>query len=124
MERKSKKPALERKFQNAVESQFRTINLSADRSAIMKMQLERKSDFQVGAQYVAQLKKKPNGAQVQKRGRSAIPNKKSEHNSIFLSEKKCSKCIKSATGAQLKNATPVCQSECNFKNAPELNLSL
>ena len=59
MERKSKKPALERKFQNAVESQFRTINLSADRSAIMKMQLERKSDFQVGAQYVAQLKKKP-----------------------------------------------------------------
>ena len=86
MERKSKKPALERKFQNAVESQFRTINLSADRSAIMKMQLERKSDFQVGAQYVAQLKKKPNGAQVQKRDRSAIPNKKSEHNSIFLSE--------------------------------------
>ena len=58
MERKSKKPALERKFQNAVESQFRTINLSADRSAIMKMQLERKSDFQIGAQYVAQLKKK------------------------------------------------------------------
>ena len=76
---------MERKFQNAVESQFRTI-LSADRSAIMKMQLERKSDFQVGAQYVAQLKKKLNGAQVQKRDRSAIPNKKSEHNSIFLSE--------------------------------------
>ena len=87
MERKSKKPTMERKFKNAVESQFRTINLSADRSAIMTMQLERKSDFQVGAQYVAQLKKKPNGAQVQKRGRSAIPNKKSEHNSIFLSEK-------------------------------------
>ena len=59
MERKSKKPALERKFQNAVESQFRTIYMSADRSAIMKMQLERKSDFQVGAQYVAQLKKNP-----------------------------------------------------------------
>ena len=90
------------------------------------MQLERKSDFQVGAQYVAQLKKKTMERKFKNAVEAQFQTKNQSTILFFYPKKKYSKCSKSATGAQLKNATHVnvCQSECNFKNAPELNLSL